>query len=120
MIINEKLLDDYLYYKPGDTISFRYQGGGYITGSTKSVFFTMFTDKRLSKVRRATITGNIQLRQNNAYPLSTTSLQNGDFTIESSLFDNTIVFNIIHNTAYTNATNNSPVGIEVWGTITFS
>lgn len=120
MKINEKLLDDYLYYKAGDTYSFRHQSGGYITGGTKSVFFTVYTNKSLSKVSGCTLTGTMQLRQNNGYPLGTTSLTNGDFTIQHYITGNAITFNITHNTAYTNATNNSPVGVDVEGTITFS
>lgn len=120
MMINEKLLDDYLYYKPGDTYSFTYQSGGYVTGGGKSVFFTIFVPKLLSKISNISITGTLQLRQKNGYPLTATSITDGTFTIDINKRDNAITFNMIHNTAYTNIENNSAVGVDFVGNITFS
>ena len=111
------------YFRPGDSFTIRWYGAGTVTGSGKSLIFTIPLSKPAIGCSGVTVTTNSGFicRQNNAYcygsgastwtkdvaSYSAAIDSNGQVRINASMNNNT------------NVTNNSAIGIDASVTITF-
>ena len=99
-------------YNPGDTFSGNHLGAGFITGSTKSVFFTI----PLGKVVNGSLSftaATLTLRQNGGYPANVMDVKS-----KASIGTDGRV--AINNLTLSNATNNDACGVEFSYTISVS
>ena len=118
----ESLLDA-LYYKKGDTYTTIQQAiytGGTVTGSTKSLNFTITVNKSLKNISKVTINsmtllvrttaGNYLNNASGGLIYGSTSGITYNTYITS---ENTILIQLASTNAYTNVTNNTPVNVAV-------
>ena len=111
------------YYRKGDTITVTWNGAGFISSSKTIVYFAVPLSKPVigsTTVSVASLNG-LRLRQNDKYTHGSTAdkyvkpasydpgLSSGNFVLISATMSDT-----------TDAVNNSPIGIQFNGTITFS
>ena len=117
--------DYQLYYAAGRSINYHITGGGFITNSSKSLYFTAYFSRPI--VNNPTVTvashtdGGFKIRQNGKYLFGSTSTS---FKKPSSYSVATVNNNYIRIEAVfsstTNAVNNDACGFDWYGTITFS
>lgn len=131
----QELVNNFLYdrfWRPAGDINLRYSGAGYITESSTKVIVTVpINNGAIDIERNPSITWNstsssAAFRYNNKYLWGD---QNGrwacsDLTITTSssyIYQNVIVITFAKSSAYSNATNNSPVGVDIMisGTLSY-
>lgn len=116
-----------LYYRAGDKISFTLRTAGFITGSKKTLLFTVPLNRPVlgSPTVTAASTNGFLLRQNGNYTSGTTSsTSSGNTYCKPSAYSAALYSTYVHIQATlsdtTNVTNNDTIGIQWEGTITFS
>ena len=119
---NIKQLKNKMIYKSGDTVSIRYQGGGFITTGGQSLRFTLTLDKPITATK-AKLVGFLTLRQEGKYIYGSAE----ENTSIESLNQNSshisacgVTFNIEKNDGFKDAVNNHAVGVLFNGTIEFT
>lgn len=110
-----------LYYKANDTVEVgisagtHYITGGYITGGTQTVGFTIITPKRLDNITTISFDNlELALRGISGYLNSqsgTVDYLNASNYTENAVItgSNAITINLVKSSAFTNTTNNTPV-----------
>ena len=111
-----------LYYEAGDIIEVgvlggtHYITGGYITGGTQTVGFTIITPKRLDHVSSVSGIYNLELALRgisgylNNQSGTVDYLNNLNYTMNEVITgSNAITINLVKSSAFTNTTNNTPV-----------
>ncbi len=122
-----------LYYEPGDEIEI---GGvsatelhvtnGYISSSTQSVFVTLNTPKRLDNINSIAVNNlNVEARGVQGYLNSTSGYieytELSDYTITAWVSSpKSITLRLQKSSAFTNATNNTPVSLDGYFKFTLS
>ena len=115
--MNQYSIYDDIYYKDGDTFTFdTLVVNGLITGGATNVQMSIPLPKRLTNISDATITNfTCRLRGIQGYLNSQSSAVNyattSGYTITPTLRDNVITVSLVKSSAFTNATNNTPVAI---------
>jgi hypothetical protein len=114
-----------LYYAAGKSIDYHIIGAGFVSNSSKSVYFTIFFSRPI--VNNATVTvasftnGGFIVRQNGKYLFGSGS---GSYKKPSSYSVTAVNNNYVRIRAdfssTTNAVNNDACGYDWYGTITFS
>jgi hypothetical protein len=124
-------LDDFLselYFKPGDSVTFRFWTAGTITNQGKHVHFALPFDRPLIGVDSITISEvKAQIRQNDTYLLgnatsegwATPDLCRVMLKNTQGLQNYPVVCTIEFNTAPEGVINNDAVGISFEGVVTF-
>lgn len=108
---NELIDSSEIFHKAGESITVGGYFAGNLTGSNKTIQFTVPTPQRLNKVSSASISGNVIIRHADGGYIANNVEINSLGTIEDGYkTQNTISFNITLNTA-SNFTNNSVVVI---------
>ena len=112
------------YFRTGDTISVTWNGAGFVSSSMTKIYFAVPLARPVigSPVVTVASVNGLTLRQNNTYTHGSTAeayvkpasysagtSADGSFVLITATMSNT-----------TNAVNNSPIGIQFNGTITFS
>lgn len=113
-------VDNKIYYKSGDTFSIESwcSLAGFITGATKSVFFTITTPKSLKNITNITINNiTVLMRTGSGYinnsPTDITKSTSGyTFSILKSS-ENSVSIGVNKSNAYTNVSNNTPVAVHL-------
>lgn len=112
-----KALYDELYYSSGDTLEIgNFINGGLITSSATEVYFTIPTPKRLDNVNMAMTGGNFYIRTTGGQYLQSAGFayNMSGLTITLSKATNQLIQVLLKkSSAYTNGTNNTPLGIHV-------
>ena len=118
---NELIDSSDIFHKPGESITVSGYIAGNLTGSNKSIQFTVSTPKRLDKVNSATITGNVIIRHaDGGYITNGANITTLGTIVASYKTGNQMSFGITLNEA-ANFTNNSVLAIVLQNcTITFS
>lgn len=108
---------DELFYSPGDTYEADYlYVGGFLSNSTKGIYFTIFLPKKFGNdINTATINNfefyirksNGGYLENGATPSSFNTINFRDFS------DNRLTIICTKSSAYSNVTNNTPISIEI-------
>ena len=104
--------DNELYYRAGETDTFRICTGGFVTNSKKSFYFTIPLNKDATGLNISVISGNVTIRSADG-----TYVESGSDITENTSF--TIVNNgkslvlIINYNASKDVVNNTPVGIDI-------
>lgn len=122
-----------LYYEMGDVIEI---GGvsatelhivnGYISSSTQSVFVTLTTPKRLDNISSIAVNNlNVEARGIQGYLNSTSGyieyVGSSDYTVTAWISSpNSISLRLQKSSAFTNATNNTPVSLDGYFKFTLS
>lgn len=110
-----EILEDELYYKPGDTLSCS-SGiylGGTLTGGIKQIVFSIPLPKSLTKINSITLNSMVLTVRNASGGYLLNSVKNTDFDGTISIdkrLDNLVTIYCNSNTAFT-ATNNIPVAV---------
>ena len=110
------------YYRKGDTISVTWNGAGFISSSKTIVYFAVPLSKPVignPTVSVASVNG-LKLRQNDNYTHGSTADKYATATYNPGLSSGNFVLISATMSDTTNAVNNSPIGIQFSGTITFS
>lgn len=109
------------YYEKGDVININYFGAGFVTGSARQVYITLPLDKPILGNPTITIAPRCVFRQNNAYGYgSSASSYTTPSSVEQISHSGTGLKFVMNFDNSTNVTNNSPIAIQMVGTITFS
>ena len=117
---------DELYYKSGDTIRFdQVVVSGFVTGSTKTLVFTLTLPKSIENITSVSLNSNAHLlgRVPTGGYLDNNSSQidynTGDYTTTITLKkeSNTLYINTTKTTVFENISNNMPVSIVLYDTI---
>lgn len=114
----DEIKDD-IFYKAGDTYSaVEIVFGGHITSSSSNVQFSIPLPKRTTNITSATITNlTARIRGISGYLNNNSSATNyvglSGYTVSYTLQDNIISINITKSSAYTNATNNTPLSVYI-------
>ena len=121
------------YYRKGDTISVNWTGAGFVSASSSTIYFSIPLAKPVigSPTVTAATSSGLKLRQYNPYVHTATSqaYTHGssdsayatDISSYTATLDTTNHIRIaVKMNKTTNAINNSPIGIQWIGTITFS
>lgn len=112
------------YYRKGDTITVYWNGAGFITDAKTKLLFAVPLAKPVigsPTVSVASVSG-VNLRQNDKYTHGSASdayVKPASYTASIGAGGNFILITAAFNDT-TNAVNNSPIGIQFSGTITFS
>lgn len=110
------------YFDKGDSIEVTWTGGGFVSGSTKNIYFSIPLAKPVIGTPTVTVASvnGIRVRQNEHYSHGSTS---DNYAAPTSYSANLSAGNHIQITAVMSDTtygvNNSPCGIQWSGTITF-
>lgn len=112
------------YYRKGDSITVIWTGSGYVSSSSKNIYFTIPLAKPVigSPAVSVASVGGIRLRQNNSYTHGSSAdnyIAPAEYP-EPELVAGCFVRITAVMNATTNATNNSATGIQWSGKITFS
>lgn len=110
------------FYQPGDTVTWRFDGSTYITGSLKKMAFTAIFEKPIAQtVSTITVSSyNITVRQDNKYLAgSASSGATSGHTVSFVRNNGNWRCTVAANSAYS-GTNNSPVGISIQCSLRFS
>lgn len=106
-----------LYYKSGDTLTYsaEYELGGYITSSTTVCQFCLVSPKRLDNINTMTVnTISAYIRTTSGGYINNTSPITQDtsgITFEAKkISSNVFRISIISSSAFTNVSNNTPIG----------
>ena len=113
--LNSDLQSD-LYYKPGDTETLTWWGGGTITTAAHDIYFSVPVSKKMSKITKITaeIKG-IDMRQNNVY-----IVRDKQYTCEIAKASDIIArFRLAFEEAISD-TNNDAVAVYIYVTLTFT
>ena len=120
-------LYDMFYYKSGDTITFtEIVLVGFISNSTKSLYFSVILPKNLANITTVNITSfSAELRGINDYLNNTAGYVQyvgaSGYTLSSVKgSDNSLNITLVKSTAFTNATNNTPISARVTLTMNLS
>lgn len=122
----EMIRETDLFFTSGDTYSASLYLNGYITANTRSINIAVYPSKRLDNITTVTVTRCIGgIRGINGYVNGTSDtsdwLNTSGVTVTATkLSSNTVRLYIASDTAYTNATNNTPVGMYCQLTLSFS
>ena len=112
----KELLNDYLFYKDGDTYTRTLDmvTGGYLTTAATRLYFTLTLPKRLDNIGSVTLDEfNVTARGISGYLLSNVDLADFDGTATVLISsENTITIALTQNTAF-EGTNNTPVAFEI-------
>ena len=112
------------YFRKGDTISVAWNGAGFVSSSMTKIYFAVPLAKPVigsPTVSAASVNG-LTLRQNNTYTHGSTAeayVKPASYSASTSA-DGSFVLITATMSNTTNAVNNSPIGIQFNGTITFS
>ena len=113
-------LYDMFYYKSGDTITFtEIVLVGFISNATKSLYFSVILPKNLANITSVNITSfSAELRGINDYLNNTAGYVQyvgaSGYTLNSVKgSDNSLNITLIKSSAFTNATNNTPISARV-------
>ena len=107
-------------YNPGDTFTTRWDGTGHISGSSKTLFFTISLPMPIAATNVSVdkSTGKITLRQNGKNVEKALSFFD---TVSLFVTETGIRIYIAHSVAIdSNFSTNNPIGIRFDGTFTFS
>ena len=120
-------LYDMFYYKPGDTITFtEIVLVGFISNATKNLYFSVILPKNLANITSVNITSfNAELRGINDYLNNSAGYTQyvgaSGYTLTSVKgSDNSLNITLSKSTAFTNATNNTPISARVTLTLNLS
>lgn len=107
------IVENDLYYKAGDTFTFEWKGGGFLTTSATEIQFSIPLPKRVPRGVTPSITsGKIYVR----LPSGGYLLNNVDITIDNTItlksYGNILDVILGHSSAY-QTTNNIPLAIQV-------
>lgn len=109
------------YYRAGHTFRISIETAGYTTSGSKEIWFNMPFARPMIGSPTVTVSGTLRLRQNNNYTHgSTSSATVTPSSITASLGGSHWLRIKATMSATTNATNNAPIGIYAYLTITFS
>ena len=102
-----------LYYKSGDSITFDLCTAGYLTTSAKQISFTIFLPKRMNNVTPSISSGSLNVRATNGsyLVLNQSVIANNNISVKK--VDNILTVHLIYDEAFANATNNTPVGVQI-------
>lgn len=121
----QETIDNFLYerfWRPAGTISITYSGAGYVTTSSKEVIFTApINNGAIDINKNPTITWDAAnsfaaIRYNDKYLWGSSSGRAAltGLTLETpTISQNQLIIVLIKSSAYSNATNNAPVGVDV-------
>lgn len=128
--VQNSTLYDMFYYKSGDSIvdtSFNIITGGLVTSSATSIQFSIPFTKRLTNVTPSITKLVLTIRATSGQYILTESniLANSNFKSltlgKCPCSENILYIAITGNSAWSNATNNTPVAIAIWNTsVSFS
>lgn len=113
------VLYDDIFYKAGDTFSATdIVAGGNITSGSSNVQFSIPLSKNTRDLTGVSITNlTARIRGINGYLNNNSSATNyvglSGYTVSSTIQNNMISINIAKSSAYTNATNNTPLSIFI-------
>lgn len=121
--------EDNLYFKPGDVYSVSYNHAraltGYVSSSTKGIYFEIPLPKFLTNVTGATITamtGGVRGISGYVNNLTNNSNLKSGYTVTASVDNpNTLYVSVVSANTLTNVTNNTPISVALNSiSITFS
>lgn len=110
-----------LYYSPGDSDSVSFYGGGFITGTSQNVRFTIYC-KNMSNISQISFSdSSIVLRQSGSYLAgSASSSQTTGFSVSATKADDhTLIVTVLFDSPLS-GTNNDSIAVQFNSTISFS
>lgn len=108
----KEMIKDELYYKSGDSETFTYIAGGYITNAGTEIMFTVVLPKRLDNVTPEVISGSLYIRTpSGGYLIDGESITKGSPTI---VYNTKNIATIrLKYAEKLNITNNTVLGIHI-------